>query len=231
MLDNVGLRYPHRASGAKPLALCDRCPCFGSLFPPLAALTFAASSIICAFGLASAAPRSPYRHLELCGIALYSTVKRKRKYFAKINTLQSPRCTGGGIAVRGGRAGLSVCTGSIDYFCFRPDGYAGAGCQPERPGRIQRGRAGAAGHCGGSGFYCAAAVVAAARHPAANAVSAHSAARPLEPGVLPGGVFGAGQRGQPCSAGCWPVGWALPPAAPRCPPVAWICSFVISVCV
>ncbi|WP_270763751.1 hypothetical protein, partial [Gemmiger qucibialis] len=40
-----------------------------SLFPPLAALTFAASSIICAFGLASAAPRSPYRHLELYGIA------------------------------------------------------------------------------------------------------------------------------------------------------------------
>jgi hypothetical protein len=29
-------------------------------------------SIICAFGLASAAPRSPYRHLELCGIALKS---------------------------------------------------------------------------------------------------------------------------------------------------------------
>ena len=29
----------------------------------------AASSIICAFGLASAAPRSLYRHLELCGIA------------------------------------------------------------------------------------------------------------------------------------------------------------------
>ncbi|MCI6071718.1 MAG: hypothetical protein PUF35_02840 [Subdoligranulum sp.] len=27
------------------------------------------SSIICAFGLASAAPRSPYLHLELCGIA------------------------------------------------------------------------------------------------------------------------------------------------------------------
>ena len=70
MLDNVGLRYPHRASGQKPLALCDRCPCFGSLHPPLAALTFAASSIICAFGLASAAPRSPYRHLELCGIAI-----------------------------------------------------------------------------------------------------------------------------------------------------------------
>ena len=48
--------------GQNPLALCDRCPCFGSLFPPLVALTFAASSIICAFGLASAAPRSPYRH-------------------------------------------------------------------------------------------------------------------------------------------------------------------------
>ncbi|MCI6220973.1 MAG: hypothetical protein PUF35_08275 [Subdoligranulum sp.] len=28
------------------------------------------SSIICAFGLAAAAPRSPYRHLELCGIAI-----------------------------------------------------------------------------------------------------------------------------------------------------------------
>ena len=55
--------------GQKPLALCDRCPCFGSLHPPLAALTFTASSIICAFGLASAAPRTPYRHLELCGIA------------------------------------------------------------------------------------------------------------------------------------------------------------------
>ena len=27
-------------------------------------------SIICAFGLAAAAPRSPYRYLELCGIAL-----------------------------------------------------------------------------------------------------------------------------------------------------------------
>ena len=27
-------------------------------------------SIACAFGLAAAAPRSPYRHLELCGVAL-----------------------------------------------------------------------------------------------------------------------------------------------------------------
>uniref|UniRef100_UPI003FED8A21 hypothetical protein n=1 Tax=Gemmiger formicilis TaxID=745368 RepID=UPI003FED8A21 len=30
-------------------------------------------SIICAFGLADAVPRSPYRYLELCGIALIKT--------------------------------------------------------------------------------------------------------------------------------------------------------------
>ncbi|WP_279072150.1 hypothetical protein, partial [Gemmiger formicilis] len=30
--------------------------------------------IICAFGLAAAAPRSPYRHLELCGIAIRISV-------------------------------------------------------------------------------------------------------------------------------------------------------------
>ena len=64
--------------GQKPLALCDRCPCFDSLFPPLAALTFAASSIICAFGLASAAPRSQYRHLELCGIAYYLRIGERQ---------------------------------------------------------------------------------------------------------------------------------------------------------
>ena len=68
IMSGCGTRIALR--GQKPLAFCDRCPCFGSLFPPLAALTFAASSIICAFGLASAAPRPPYRHLELCGIAL-----------------------------------------------------------------------------------------------------------------------------------------------------------------
>ena len=67
--------------GQKPLAFCDRCPCFGSLFPPLAALTFAASSIICAFGLASAAPRSPYRHLELYGIALDLPVPAAQKFY------------------------------------------------------------------------------------------------------------------------------------------------------
>ena len=77
--------------GQKPLALCDRCPCFGSLFPPLAALTFAASSIICAFGLASAAPRSPYRHLELCGIALIS--KSRRKPHIQLLTSTSYRLT------------------------------------------------------------------------------------------------------------------------------------------
>ena len=64
-----GCGGPHRASGTKPLALCDRCLLRFAVSPP-AALTFAAQSIICAFGLASAAPRSPYRHLELCGIAL-----------------------------------------------------------------------------------------------------------------------------------------------------------------
>ncbi|MFZ2677581.1 MAG: hypothetical protein WAX56_04075, partial [Gemmiger qucibialis] len=53
----------------------------GSLFPPLAALTFAASSIICAFGLASAVPRSPYRHLELCGIALGCSRRRKIAFY------------------------------------------------------------------------------------------------------------------------------------------------------
>ena len=37
-------------------------------------------SIICAFGLAAAAPRSPYRHLELCGIALGATIGRPSAY-------------------------------------------------------------------------------------------------------------------------------------------------------
>jgi len=61
--------------------------CFGSLFPPLAALTFAASSIICAFGLAAAAPRSQYRHLELCGIALITKrmIKRSKNNSKKIS--------------------------------------------------------------------------------------------------------------------------------------------------
>ena len=74
----------------KPLALCDRCPCFGSLYPPLAALTFAAQSIICAFGLAAAAPRSPYRHLELCGIAI-KTQRSRRGYRGPLLVFRWPR--------------------------------------------------------------------------------------------------------------------------------------------
>ena len=73
IMSGCGTRIVHR--GQKPLALCDRCPCFGSLFPPPAALTFAAQNIICAFGLAVAVPRSPYRHLELCGIAIRTFYK------------------------------------------------------------------------------------------------------------------------------------------------------------
>ncbi|MFR4666744.1 MAG: hypothetical protein ACLT8A_08065 [Subdoligranulum sp.] len=39
--------------GQKPLALCDRCPCFGSLFPPLAALTFCSIQYYLRFWLSS----------------------------------------------------------------------------------------------------------------------------------------------------------------------------------
>jgi hypothetical protein len=38
-------------------------------------------SIICAFGLAAAAPRLPYRHLELCGIALSKIRKNSHKNY------------------------------------------------------------------------------------------------------------------------------------------------------
>ncbi|MFZ2234654.1 MAG: hypothetical protein WAV62_10295, partial [Gemmiger qucibialis] len=70
----------------------------GSLFPPLAALTFAASSIICAFGLAAAAPRSPYRHLELCGIALTKVYQKNQQFSRQDKTLPAAfalffRCT------------------------------------------------------------------------------------------------------------------------------------------
>ncbi|MEQ2523335.1 hypothetical protein AAAT52_07585 [Gemmiger formicilis] len=41
------------------------------------------SSIICAFGLAAAAPRSPYRHLELCGIALNKYRRGAFPFFGK----------------------------------------------------------------------------------------------------------------------------------------------------
>ncbi|MGB4797970.1 MAG: hypothetical protein WBP27_06090, partial [Gemmiger qucibialis] len=45
------------------------------------------SSIICTFGLASAAPRSPYRHLELCGIALtlFNIITGQRQSIIKMN--------------------------------------------------------------------------------------------------------------------------------------------------
>ncbi len=41
----------------------------------------AMAAYICAFGLASAAPRSPYRHLELCGIALKAGLTIPNFYF------------------------------------------------------------------------------------------------------------------------------------------------------
>uniref|UniRef100_UPI00402916A7 hypothetical protein n=1 Tax=Gemmiger formicilis TaxID=745368 RepID=UPI00402916A7 len=81
IMSGCGIRIVLR--GQKPLALCDHCPCFGSLYPPLAALTFAASSIICAFGLAAAAPRLPYRHLELCGIAFTMKKTIWKAFFAQ----------------------------------------------------------------------------------------------------------------------------------------------------
>ena len=46
-------------------------------------------SIICAFGLAAAAPRSPYRHLELCGIAFIPHPPRKAR-----PDIPLPRCSG-----------------------------------------------------------------------------------------------------------------------------------------
>ncbi|WP_270761174.1 hypothetical protein [Gemmiger qucibialis] len=45
------------------------------------------SSIICAFGLASAAPRSPYRHLELCGITYNKSAIEQIRYFDQLERL------------------------------------------------------------------------------------------------------------------------------------------------
>ncbi|MDD6949663.1 MAG: hypothetical protein PUI75_11645, partial [Subdoligranulum sp.] len=47
------------------------------------------SSIICAFGLAAAAPRSPYRHLELCGIALYFLCENGRSALLNYQTAKT----------------------------------------------------------------------------------------------------------------------------------------------
>ena len=53
---------------------------------------------------------------------------------------------------------------------------------------------------------------------------------PLEPGVLPGGVFGAGQRGQPVRRAAGPRAGRYHQQH-RAAAGGWICSFVISVCV
>ncbi|MBP7944433.1 MAG: hypothetical protein WAX70_06975, partial [Gemmiger qucibialis] len=55
-------------------------------------------SIICAFGLAAAAPRSPYRHLELCGIALTKVYQKNQQFSRQDKTLPAAfalffRCT------------------------------------------------------------------------------------------------------------------------------------------
>ena len=52
------------------------------------------SSIICAFGLASAAPRSPYRHLELCGIALKQICRGRCRALSNISPHHSPQGSG-----------------------------------------------------------------------------------------------------------------------------------------
>ncbi len=54
----------------KPLYYLAACLHWWNPLAWLAFRQFEQSSIICAFGLAAAAPRSPYRHLELCGIAI-----------------------------------------------------------------------------------------------------------------------------------------------------------------
>ncbi|WP_417065218.1 hypothetical protein, partial [Gemmiger sp.] len=44
-------------------------------------------SIICVFGLAAAAPRSPYRHLELCGIALTYYINQAKRVSKRMPAL------------------------------------------------------------------------------------------------------------------------------------------------
>ncbi|MFZ2771040.1 MAG: hypothetical protein WAX82_04385, partial [Gemmiger qucibialis] len=68
------------------------------------------SSIICAFGLAAAAPRSPYRHLELCGIAIKivnrpAEVQRctRRGGFASDKSVKSYLVRGGILGYAGSR--------------------------------------------------------------------------------------------------------------------------------
>ena len=62
-----------RAKSRRKRRLRSEAPRCGSVCGTASALpkcSIRHPSIICAFGLAAAAPRSPYRHLELCGIAL-----------------------------------------------------------------------------------------------------------------------------------------------------------------
>ena len=65
--------------GQKPLALCDRCPCFGSLFPPLAALTFAASKYYLRFWLG------------ICRTSLAVSALRIMRYCPKSIQTKTPR--------------------------------------------------------------------------------------------------------------------------------------------
>ncbi|MFR4666384.1 MAG: hypothetical protein ACLT8A_06110 [Subdoligranulum sp.] len=53
------------------------------------------SSIICAFGLASAAPRSPYRHLKLCGIAFIIILTHAGEQCTPPGGCQSPMLCAG----------------------------------------------------------------------------------------------------------------------------------------
>ena len=77
-------------------------------------------SIICAFGLAAAAPRSPYRHLELCGIALINS--RFPKNYDKIFLSLSFGCLFGNPAAAVGMAVVcNVLWGSA--FPFIKMGY------------------------------------------------------------------------------------------------------------
>uniref|UniRef100_UPI00402938D0 hypothetical protein n=1 Tax=Gemmiger formicilis TaxID=745368 RepID=UPI00402938D0 len=52
-------------------------------------------SIICAFGLAAAAPRSPYRHLELCCIAFRKMEFCYEKDFIRLPRQHLPQSDGG----------------------------------------------------------------------------------------------------------------------------------------
>ncbi len=53
------------------------------------------AGIICAFGLAAAAPRSPYRHLELCGIAIRLPLRGKAFDFKSHNHSPAGWCSPG----------------------------------------------------------------------------------------------------------------------------------------